>query len=380
MKKSCILISQLILIFFMACNSTSEQTQTASFNTQSFGALPSGEEINQFILSNDKGMEMKVISYGGIISALKTQNKEGEFDDIVLGFDSIEGYVQEGVPYFGAIIGRYGNRIAKGKFTLDSVEYDLAINNIGNHLHGGVKGFDKVVWTGKEVDFEDGVALALTYTSKDMEEGYPGNLETTVTYYLGNDNTLLVDYKATTDKKTVVNLTQHTYFNLTGMKAPVLNHELMINADTFLPVDSTLIPTGNLQPVEDTPFDFTESKKIGKQINEKDQQITYGLGYDHCWVLNDGTKDLTVAAKMHEPSSGRTLEILTTEPGIQFYSGNFLDGTLTGKNGVVYEKRMGLCLETQHFPDSPNQPEFPSTELNPGETYHSQTKFVFGVK
>lgn len=380
MKKSIILFSQLIFIFFMACNSSTEQTQKASFNTQTFGSLPSGEEINQFILTNDQGMEMKVISYGGIITTLKTKNKEGEFEDIVLGFDSIEGYLQDGVPYFGAIIGRFGNRIAKGKFTLDSVEYDLAINNIGNHLHGGIKGFDKVVWTGKEVEFEDGIALALSYTSKDMEEGYPGNLETTVTYYLGNDNSLLVDYKATTDKKTVLNLTQHTYFNLTGMKEAVLNHEVMINADAFLPVDSTLIPTGELRSVENTPFDFREFKKAGKQINEDNQQITYGGGYDHCWILNDGSNNLSLAAKVYEPTSGRTIEVLTTEPGIQFYSGNFLDGTLTGKNDVVYEKRMGLCLETQHFPDSPNQPEFPSTELSPGDTYHSQTKFVFGVK
>ncbi len=380
MKKSLILFAQLIFIFFMACNTSTEQSQKSSFSTQSFGSLPSGEEIKQFVLTNYKGLEMKVISYGGIITALKTKNNEGEFEDIVLGFDSIEGYLQEGVPYFGAIIGRFGNRIAKGKFTLDSVEYDLAINNIGNNLHGGIKGFDKVVWTGKEVEFEEGVALALTYTSKDMEEGYPGNLETTVTYYLGDDNSLLVDYKATTDKKTVINLTQHTYFNLTAMKEPILNHEVMLEADAFLPVDSTLIPTGEFSSVENTPFDFRKFKKVGEDINEENQQITYGLGYDHCWVLNDGSNELTLAAKVHEPKSGRTMEVLTTEPGIQFYTGNFLDGTLTGKNGVTYEKRSGLCLETQHFPDSPNQPEFPTTELNPGDTYHSQTKFIFGVK
>jgi aldose 1-epimerase len=363
----------------MSFTASSDQKQQASFETRSFGFLPSGEEIKEFVLINERGLEVKIISYGGIISALKTKNRNGEFEDIVLGFDSIDGYLQE-VPYFGAIIGRYGNRIAKGKFSLDSVEYDLAINNIGNHLHGGLKGFDKVVWSGKEVEFEDGVALALNYTSKDMEEGYPGNLATTVTYYLGNDNSLLVDYKATTDKKTVVNLTQHSYFNLTGMKAPVLNHELMLNADFFLPVDSTLIPTGELISVNNTPFDFKEFKKIGQQINEEDQQLNYGSGYDHCWVLNDSGGHLKIAAKVHEPKSGRTLEVLTTEPGIQFYAGNFLDGTLTGKNGVQYTKRMGLCLETQHFPDSPNQPGFPSTELNPGEIYHSQTKFVFGVK
>ena len=247
-------------------------------------------------------------------------------------------------------------------------------------MHGGLKGFDKVNWSAKEVEYADGVALELTYLSQDGEEGYPGNLETKVTYQLGNDNTLLIDYMATTDKKTVVNLTQHSYFNLSAMKEDVLNHQLMVNAAHFLPVDSTLIPTGELRLVEGTPFNFTEMKKVGADINQENQQLTYGLGYDHCWVLNEGAGKMDLAAKAYEPNSGRTLEVYTSEPAIQVYTGNFLDGTLTGKGGTVYNKRTGLCLETQHFPDSPNQPEFPTTELNPGEKYESQTKFVFGIR
>lgn len=380
MKKTVYIFAQLIFVFLMACSSNTDQTQKASISSQSFGKLPSGEEVTQFIMTNESGMEMSVITYGGIITSLTAPDKSGEYEDIVLGFDNLEGYLQEGVPYFGAIIGRYGNRIAKGKFTLDSTEYDLAINNIGNHLHGGLRGFDKVNWSAKEVEFADGIALELSYLSVDGEEGYPGNLQTTVTYKLGNDNSLLVDYTATTDKKTVVNLTQHSYFNLSAMENTVLDHQLMVNADRFIPVDSTLIPTGELRPVEGTPFDFTEMKKIGADINQENQQLTYGLGYDHCWVLNEGAGEMDLAAKVYEPTSGRTLEVYTTEPGIQVYTGNFLDGTLTGKNNKVYEKRYGLCLETQHFPDSPNQPAFPSTELNAGETYQTQTKFLFGVK
>ncbi|GAA5029429.1 aldose 1-epimerase [Marivirga lumbricoides] len=364
----------------MACNSTTDQPQNANITSKSFGTLPSGEEVTQYIMTNNQGMEMSVITYGGIITSLTAPDKAGKYEDIVLGFDNLEGYLQDGVPYFGALIGRYGNRIAKGKFTLDSTEYELAINNIGNHLHGGLKGFDKVNWSAKEVEYADGVALELTYLSADGEEGYPGNLETKVTYQLGNDNTLLIDYMATTDKKTVVNLTQHSYFNLSAMKEDVLNHQLMVNADHFLPVDSTLIPTGELRPVEGTPFNFTEMKKVGADVNQENQQLTYGLGYDHCWVLNEGAGKMDLAAKAYEPNSGRTLEVYTSEPAIQVYTGNFLDGTLTGKGGTVYNKRTGLCLETQHFPDSPNQPEFPSTELNPGEKYESQTKFVFGIR
>ncbi|PTB94653.1 galactose-1-epimerase [Marivirga lumbricoides] len=380
MKKPFFIITQLLLVFLMACNSTTDQPQNANITSKSFGTLPSGEEVTQYIMTNNQGMEMSVITYGGIITSLTAPDKAGKYEDIVLGFDNLEGYLQDGVPYFGALIGRYGNRIAKGKFTLDSTEYELAINNIGNHLHGGLKGFDKVNWSAKEVEYADGVALELTYLSADGEEGYPGNLETKVTYQLGNDNTFLIDYMATTDKKTVVNLTQHSYFNLSAMKEDVLNHQLMVNADHFLPVDSTLIPTGELRPVEGTPFNFTEMKKVGADINQENQQLTYGLGYDHCWVLNEGAGKMDLAAKAYEPNSGRTLEVYTSEPAIQVYTGNFLDGTLTGKGGTVYNKRSGLCLETQHFPDSPNQPEFPSTELNPGEKYESQTKFVFGIR
>lgn len=330
-------------------------------------------------MTNTNGVEAKVISYGGIITSFKVPDKAGKLEDIVLGYDNLQGYL-DASPYFGAIIGRYGNRIAKGKFTLDSVDYDLAVNNIGNHLHGGLTGFDKVNWKVKEVPSEKGVAIELTYQSIDMEEGYPGTLDVTVTYTLGNDNTLEFNYQATTDKKTVVNLTQHSYFNLTAMKDDVLGHELMINADKFIPVDSTLIPTGELRSVAGTPFDFTEFKKVGADIDVENQQLSYGGGFDHCWVLKEDPKEMSLAATAYEPVSGRAFDVYTTEPGIQFYSGNFLDGTITGKNDKVYKFRAGFCLETQHFPDSPSQESFPTTILNPGETYQTTTLMKFYVK
>ncbi|MEQ8472477.1 MAG: aldose epimerase family protein [Marinoscillum sp.] len=374
-----LMFAGILLVFFGCATSKKEEPAEAKVTSQAFGKLPNGQKVTQFTMTNSSGMEAKVISYGGIITSLTAPDKSGKFEDIVLGYDSLEGYL-EASPYFGAIIGRYGNRIAKGKFFLDSVEYDLAVNNIGNHLHGGLTGFDKVNWDVAEVPTENGVALELKYQSADMEEGYPGTLDITVTYTLGNDSTLLFDYRATTDKKTVVNLTQHSYFNLTGMKSNILDHEVMINADQFLPVDSTLIPTGELRPVEGTPFDFTTAKLIGKEINADNQQIEYGLGYDHCWVINDDNEKMTLAASVYEPVSGRAFDVLTTEPGIQFYSGNFLDGTITGKKGTVYEKRTGLCLETQHFPDSPNQNDFPSVTLNPGEVYQTTTLMKFYTK
>lgn len=367
-----------ILVFHFGCG-TADKAQEATIGSSVFGTMPDGREVRQFVLTNTQGMEMKVIEYGGIITSLTTPDRDENLGDIVLGYDNLKDYLAE-PPYFGAIIGRFGNRIAKGKFTLDSVEYTLAVNNIGNHLHGGLKGFDKVLWSAREVPAEEGVALELTYTSKNMEEGYPGTLEVTVTYTLGNDNSLVFGYQAVTDKKTVVNLTQHSYFNLSAMKSDILNHEVMLNADRFLPVDSTLIPTGELRPVEGTPFDFTKAKPIGRHIGVGDQQLIYGGGFDHCWVLSESKDEMALAASVYEPLSGRTMEIYTTEPAIQFYSGNFLDGTLTGKNGAVYHHRTGFCLETQHFPDSPNQPLFPSVVLSPGNTYSTTTKLVFGSK
>jgi aldose 1-epimerase len=336
--------------------------------------------VDQFILSTKKGMEISIITYGGIITSWTAEDKNGDYKDIVLGYNTLAEYEAE-TPYFGALIGRYGNRIAKGKFNIDGQEYMLAVNNGVNHLHGGLKGFDKVVWNAKTKVNDSTASLELSYLSKDMEEGYPGNLETKVTYTLNNNDELSVKYEAKTDKPTIVNLTQHSYFNLTAdFNQPILDHELVINANLFLPVDSTLIPTGELRNVTETPFDFRSSKPIGKQINAENIQIKNGLGYDHCWVLNDQEKGVRFVASAHEPVSGRLLEIFSDEPGIQFYSGNFLDGTLPSKNKGTYQHRTGFCLETQHYPDSPNQKDFPSVRLNPGESYQSHTVFRFSVK
>ncbi|MFM7401006.1 MAG: aldose epimerase family protein [Bacteroidota bacterium] len=342
-----------------------------------FGKLPDGQTADLYTLRNEKGMTVKITNFGGIIVSWTAPDKNGHYDDITLGCDSLSGYLK-GTPYFGALIGRYGNRIAKGKFSLDDTEYTLATNNIGNHLHGGIRGFDKVLWTATPVNGRE-PALKLRYASPDGEEGYPGNLQVEVVYTLRKDNSLQIDYTATTDKKTVCNLTNHAYFNLAGAgKGDILGHELMLNADRFLPVDSTLIPTGELRPVTGTVFDFSQPVAIGARINEKtDAQIVAGGGYDHCWVLKDGDKGLKLAAVLSEPVSGRKMEVYTTEPAIQFYSGNFLDGTVTGKGGIPYAHRTGLCLETEHYPDSPNKPEFPTTVLNPGETLKSTTVYKF---
>lgn len=344
---------------------------------EEFGQLPDGTSVDAYTLSNAKGMTMKVITYGGIITHLQVPDKNGNPEDVVLGYDSLQGYLNE-TPYFGAIVGRYGNRIAKGKFSLNGEEYTLAKNNGENHLHGGLKGFDKVVWTVEETfDNEEGSGLKLKYVSPDGEEGYPGTLTTFVTYTFTEDG-INIAYEATTDKSTVVNLTNHTYFNLSGGEGDVLDHVVSINADRFVPVNENLIPTGELRPVAGTPFDFTSPKRIGEEINNQNQQLNYGMGYDHCWVLNgEGMKK---AATVYHPESGRFMEVFTEEPGIQFYTGNFLDGSITGKNEVVYEQRYGLCLETQHFPDSPNQEDFPSVVLNPGEKYSTQTTYKFSIK
>lgn len=327
-------------------------------------------------------MTVKVTNFGAIITSILVPDRNGKVADVALGYNQVEDYINAvDKPYFGAIVGRYGNRIAKGEFKLNGETYSLAKNNGPNHLHGGVIGFDKVVWDAEYNQSEQ--KIALSYLAKDREEGYPGNLQVTVTYTLTDENSIIVDYRATTDKPTPVNLTQHTYFNLKGEgEGDVLGHELMLNAKKFTPTDITAIPTGELAEVASTPFDFTQPKAIGRDIDQDHQQLLFGLGYDHNWILDKSSNSgqMTLAAQVYEPTTGRTLEIQTTEPGIQFYCGNFLDGRLKGKSGKPYIKRGGFCLETQHYPDSPNQKDFPSTILEPGNEYKSTTVFQFGVK
>ena len=328
------------------------------------------------------GVEAAITTYGGAVVSLKVPDRNGKLGDVVLGFDSVDGYV-EGKSYFGAIIGRYGNRIGHAQFTLDGKTYTLAKNNVENSLHGGTKGFNKMVWKAKEIPAKDGQALELTYLSKDGEEGFPGNLKVRVVYTLTDSNELKIEYSATTDKKTVVNLTNHSYFNLAGVgpgMGDILGHMLMIEADKFTPVDSGLIPTGELRDVAGTPFDFRQPTAIGARINSDEEQIKLGGGYDHNFVLRRKPGDpISLAARVEEPKTGRVMEVWTTEPGVQFYTGNFLDGSAHGKGGVAYTKRSAFCLETQHFPDSPNQPKFPSVVLNPGERYHTTTIYKFST-
>lgn len=352
----------------------------ASISRAPFGKTPGGTVVEAFTLTNAHGIELRAITYGAIIVSLRVPDRDGRLDDVVLGYDSLDGYLRDS-PYFGAIVGRYGNRIAKGRFTLDGQTYRLATNNGPNHLHGGIKGFDKVVWQAEPFQNDSGVGVAFTHVSPDGDEGYPGTLAARVTYALTHGDEMIVDYLATTDKPTPVNLTQHTYFNLAGAGSrDILGHELVINADSFTPVDSTLIPTGEIASVEGTPFDFRTPTAIGARIGADDQQVRFGGGYDHNFVLREEDAGLGHAARVVEPSTGRTLDIYTSEPGLQFYSGNFLDGSITGKASHVYRHRYGFCLETQHYPDSPNNPQFPSTILGPGEEYRSRTVFVFGVQ
>jgi aldose 1-epimerase len=331
-----------------------------------------------YTLKNAKGAEAKISNYGGIVVSLKMPDRQGQLGDVVLGYDTLAGYLKE-TPYFGCLVGRYGNRIAKGRFTLNGQTYTLATNNGPNALHGGLKGFDKAVWKARAIQSSSGPALELRHLSKDGEEGYPGNLDVTATYTLTGDNALRLDYVATTDKPTVVNLTQHSYFNLAG-QGDVLRHVVYLNADRFTPVDSTLIPTGELKPVDGTPFDFRKPTAIGARINQDDPQLKFGGGYDHNWVINQKQPgELTLQARVTEPTTGRVLEVLSTEPGLQFYTGNFLDGTITGKGGRVYQFRNGFCMEPQHYPDSPNQPNFPSVVLRPGQTYRNTIVYRFGT-
>jgi aldose 1-epimerase len=360
-------------------NSTPGAEAKPTISKQPFGQTADGTKVDLYTLKNDKGMEVKIMTYGGIITSLTAPDRNGKYADVVLGFDNLEQYLK-GHPNFGALVGRYGNRIAKGRFTLDGQEYKLAINNGENHLHGGLKGFDKKVWGAQEVQGKDSVGLQLTCLSKDGEENYPGNLSVTVIYTLTNKNELKIDYSATTDKTTVVNLTNHSYFNLDAENnGDVLNHQLMINADHFTPVDKGLIPTGEIRSVKGTPMDFTKPTAIGARIGDSYEQIVFGGGYDHNYVLNNKGGKLALAARAYEPNSGRVLEVYTTEPGVQLYTGNFLTGAHAGK-GKVYRKRTGFCLETQHFPDSPNKPNFPSTVLKPGQKYATTTVFKFAAK
>jgi len=341
-----------------------------------------GTPVDEVTLKNSHGVELHAISYGGIITSLKVLDRAGKPGDVVLGFDKPESYwADPPPPFFGAIVGRYGNRIGKGKFTLDGKPYSLATNNGVNHLHGGNKGFDKVLWAITTKHAPEGSQAIFSRTSKDGEEGYPGNLQVRVTYTLTEKNELIVDYHATTDKATPVNLTQHSYFNLAGEgTGDILGHQLTIDADRYTPVDDTLIPTGELAPVQGTPFDFRQPTAIGARIDQDNPQLKNGKGYDHNWVLTRKGTGLQHAARLTDPKSGRTMDVATTEPGLQFYSGNFLDGTIKGKAGHVYAHRSGLCLETQHFPDSPNKPKFPSTILQPGKAYESRTVFTFSAK
>jgi aldose 1-epimerase len=350
----------------------------ATVSRAAFGQLPDGTAVESFTLRNAHGIEVKAITYGAIITSIRVPDRGGRFDDIVLGYDDLAGYLSK-PSYFGAVVGRYGNRIARGRFTLDGKTYTLATNNGPNHLHGGRKGFDKVAWKGEPASGAGTTSVTFRYTSRDGEEGYPGTLDARVTYVLTDRDELSFEYAATTDKPTVVNLTQHSYFNLSGGSTDILGHELTIDADRYTPVDATLIPTGQLASVQGTPFDFRRATAIGARIGQDDEQLRHGGGYDHNFVINRHGEGLVHAARLVDPRSGRTLDVQTTEPGVQFYSGNFLDGSITGKGGIVYKKRWALCLETQHFPDSPNQPAFPSTVLRPGKEYRSKTVLTFGV-
>jgi len=343
-----------------------------------FGTTPDGQPVDIYTLRNRRGVEARIMTYGGILVFLKAPDKNGQMDDVVLGYDNLDSYVKNS-PYFGALIGRYGNRIARGRFMLDGTAYALATNNYPNALHGGVKGFDKRVWSASTREGADGPELILDYLSQDGEEGYPGNLHVTATYTLMRDNALRLQYRAETDKDTVLNLTQHSYFNLAG-KGDILNHQVTILADRFTPVDATLIPTGELRTVDNTPFDFRAPTAIGARIGQDDEQLKFGGGYDHNWVINKEFGKLELMARVTEPESGRVLEIFSTEPGLQFYPGNFLDGTITGKGGRVYPHRGAFCMEPQHYPDSPNRLEFPTVELKPGQVYRNTIIYHLSVQ
>ncbi|MFT4547474.1 MAG: aldose 1-epimerase [Verrucomicrobiales bacterium] len=370
------------LTLTVTCLQASADHHEMKLTEQPFGKTTDGTEVKLYTLTNETGMSVSITNYGGIVTSIVVPDKNGKPGDVVCGYEKVEDYIA-GSPYFGCITGRYANRIAKGKFSLDGEEYTLATNNEPNHLHGGVVGFDKKVWTATTVKDDGSLQLVLNYSSPDGEEGYPGKLDCKVTYRLPNkENSLHIDYEATTDKSTPINLTNHSYFNLAGHGSGThLEHEIAINADRYTPTDATAIPTGELAPVKGTPFDFTTSHKIGERIEADHEQIKFGKGYDHNWVINQPKPGvLTLAAHVFEPTTGRILEVHTTEPGIQFYTGNFLDGSNIGKGGKVYKHRYAFCLETQHHPDSPNQKNFPSCILKPGDKYTHTCIYKFGIK
>jgi len=367
-----------ITIIFFQC--TINNNKLERIKSEPFGKAPDGTPVELFTLINLNGVTAQITNYGGIITTLNVPDKDGNFDDVVLGFYTLEEYIKKS-PHFGCLVGRFGNRIAGGKFTLDGVEYQMAINNGPNHLHGGLVGFDKKVWTPEMITEENGSALKLTYLSPDGEENYPGNLNVEAVYRLNDDNELILTFSATTDKKTVLNLTHHSYFNLKGHgNGDILDHEIQFNSTEFVAIDSTSIPLGPLMNVSNTPFDFLQPKSIGQDIEADDEQIRNGGGYDHSFVVDGYNEKLKLACTVWDHTSGRMMEVWTTEPAVQFYSGNFLDGSIKGKDGKVYKQRYGFCLEAQHYPDSPNHPEYPTTVLGPGEVYDQTTIYKFLVE
>ena len=370
----------LLAVSLVGCATMSSSNSSSTITKADFGKTPEGQAVEIYTLQNSRGAEARIMTYGGIVQSLSVPDKNGKLGDIVLGYDNLQGYIDK-TPYFGALIGRYGNRIGGATFKLEGQTYTLATNNNGNSLHGGLKGFDKVVWTARPSVGVHGPQLVLAYVSKDGEEGFPGNLEVTAIYTLTEDNALKIEFTAKTDKPTVCNLTHHSYFNLAGQgNGDILGHVVYINANLTTPVDAGLITTGAFADVTRTPFDFRKPTAIGARINDPDQVLQYGPGYDHNWVINKPFGELGLQARVVEPTSGRVMEVWSDEPGLQFYAGNFLDGTIKGKGGVAYQIHTGFCMEPQHFPDSPNKANFPTTELKPGQTFHNTIIYKFSAK
>ena len=380
MKKAKLFLIIILLASISSCNSQNEKEVEMNIVKEHYGMTRDSQSVDIYTLTNNNGMEVRITNYGGIIQSLTAPDRDGKYEDVVLGYDELDSYI-ESTPYFGAIVGRYGNRIADGKFSLDGVEYKLAQNDGENHLHGGIKAFDKVVWETATNKNKGAVSLKMDYLSVDGEEGYPGNLKVTVIYTLTDDDALKIEYQAMTDKKTHINLTNHSYFNLTAnFNNKILEHELWLGADRFIPIDATAIPLGSVDIVSGTPFDFTTPKKIGNNILDDNQQLKNGIGYDHCMVFENYDDEVKLQATVYEEISGRLMEVYTDEPAVQFYVGNYLDGSNIGKGNLPYQYRTGFCLETEHYPDSPNQPQFPSTILEPDEIYSTTTIYRFTSK